>query len=36
MLYKITVSFSNKTIYLDPKDGKSAMNRTLDDVLVVL
>ena len=24
-LYKVTVSFGNKTIYLDPKDGKSAM-----------
>ncbi len=36
MLYKITVSFSNKTIYLDPKDGKSAMSRALDGVLPVL
>ncbi len=35
-LYKITVSFGNKTIYLDPKDGKSAMSRTLDGVLPVL
>ena len=34
-LYKITVSFGNKTIYLDPKDGKSAMSRTLDGVLPV-
>ena len=33
MLYKVTVSFGNKTIYLDPKDGKSAMSRTLDGVL---
>jgi hypothetical protein len=30
------VSFGNKTIYLDPKDGKSAMSRTLDGVLPVL
>ena len=35
-LYKVTVSFGNKTIYLDPKDGKSAMSRTLDGVLQVL
>ena len=34
---KITYStISNKTIYLDPKDGKSAMSRTLDGVLPVL
>ena len=32
-LYNVTVSFDNKTIYLDPKDGKSAMSRTLDGVL---
>ena len=36
MLYKITMSFSNKTIYLDPKDGKSAMSQTLDGVLQIL
>ena len=35
-LYKVTVTFGNKTIYLDPKDGKSAMSRTLDGVLPVL
>ena len=35
-LYKVTVSFGYKTIYLDPKDGKSAMSRTLDGVLPVL
>ena len=29
-------SIGNKTIYLDPKDGKSAMSRTLDGVLPVL
>ena len=33
---KVTVSFGNKTIYLDPKDGKSAMSRTLDGVLQIL
>ena len=32
-LYNVIVSFGNKTIYLDPKDGKSAMSRTLDGVL---
>ena len=35
-LYKVTVTFGNKTIYLDLKDGKSAMSRTLDGVLSVL
>ena len=35
-LYKVIVSFGNKTIYLDPKDGKSAMSRTLDGVLQIL
>ena len=35
-LYKVTASFGNKTIYLDPKDGRSAMSRTLDGVLPVL
>ena len=30
------MSFGNKTIYLDPKDGKSAMSRTLDGALPVL
>ena len=33
---KCIVTFGNKTIYLDPKDGKSAMSRTLDGVLPVL
>ena len=33
---KVTVSFGNKTIYLDPKDGKSAMSRTLDGVPQIL
>ena len=35
-LYKVTVSFGNKTIYLDPKDGKSAMSRTLGGVFQIL
>ena len=35
-LYKVTVSFGNKAVYLDPKDGKSAMSRTLDGVLQIL
>ena len=30
------MSFGNKTIYLDPKDGKSAISRTLDGVLQIL
>ncbi len=35
-LYKVTVTFGNKVIYLDPKDGKSAMSRTLEGVLQIL
>ncbi len=35
-LYKVTVTFGNKVIYLDLKDGKSAMGRTLDGVLQIL
>ena len=34
--YKVTATFGNKTIYLDPKEGKSAMSRTLEGVLPVL
>ena len=35
-LYKVTVSFGDNTIYLDLKDGKSAMSRTLDGVPQIL
>ena len=35
-LYKVTVTFGNKTIYLDPNDDKSTMNPTLDGVLYIL
>ena len=35
-LCNVTVLFGNKTVYLDPKDGKSAMSRTLNGVLPVL
>ena len=35
-LYKVTVPFGNKTIYLDPKDKKSAMSQTLDGVPQIL
>lgn len=34
--YKVTVTFGNKTIFFDPKEGKSAMSRTLEGVLSVL
>ena len=35
-LYKVTVTFGNKTVYFDPKDGKSAMSKTIDGVLAIL
>jgi hypothetical protein len=35
-LYKVTVTFGNKTVYFDPKDGKSAMSKTIDGVLSIL
>ena len=35
-LYKVTVTFGNKTVYFDPKDGKSATSRTIDGVLSIL
>lgn len=35
-LYQVTVSFGNKTVYFDPKDGKSPSSRTLSGVVKVL
>ena len=35
-LYKVTVTFGNKTVYFDPKDGKSSMSKTIDGVLDIL
>ncbi|WP_018667240.1 hypothetical protein [Bacteroides gallinarum] len=35
-LYQVTVTFGNKKVFFDPKDGKSAMSRTIDGVLSVL
>lgn len=35
-LYKVTVTFGNKTVYFDPKDGKSAMSKTIEGVLSIL
>ena len=35
-LYKVTVTFGNKTVYFDPKDGKSAMSKTIGGVLSIL
>ena len=35
-LYQVTVTFDNKKIFFDPKDGKSAMSRTIDGVLEIL
>ena len=35
-LYQVTVTFGNKKIFFDPKDGKSAMSRTIDGVLEIL
>lgn len=35
-IYQVSVSFGNKVIYFDPKDGKSHYSRTLEGVLGVL
>lgn len=35
-LYQVTVTFGNKKIFFDPKDGKSPMSRTIDGVLSIL
>ena len=35
-LYQVTVTFGNKKIFFDPKDGKSVMSRTIDGVLEIL
>ena len=35
-LYKVTVTFGNKTVFFDPKDGKSAMSKTIEGVLSIL
>ena len=34
--YQVRVTFGNKTIYFDPKDGKSASSKTIDGVLRVI
>ncbi len=35
-IYRINITFGNKTVYFDPKDGKSSSSRTLDGVLEIL
>lgn len=35
-IYQVTVTFGNKTVYFDPKDGKSTSSRTLAGVIKVL
>lgn len=35
-LYQITISFGNKIIYFDPKDGKSPSSKSIDGVLSLL
>ena len=35
-LYQVNVIFGNKTIYFDPKDGKTSSSRTTDGVLEIL
>lgn len=35
-IYKIKVTFGNKTVYFDPKHGKSSSSRTLEGVLDIL
>ena len=35
-IYQVTVTFGNKTVFFDPKDGKSASSRTLAGVIKLL
>ena len=35
-LYQVTVTFGNKTLFFDPKDGRSTMSRTIGGVLSIL
>ncbi len=35
-VYQVSVTFGNKTVYFDPKDGKSSSSRTISGVLKVL
>jgi hypothetical protein len=35
-IYRINVTFGNKTVYFDPKDGRSSSSRTLDGALDIL
>lgn len=35
-IYQVTVTFGNKTVFFDPKDGKSASSRTLTGVVKLL
>lgn len=35
-IYQVTVTFGNKKIYFDPKDGKSVNSRTIEGVIAVL
>ena len=34
--YRVQIAFGNKTIYFDPKNGKSSSSKTIDGVLNVL
>jgi hypothetical protein len=35
-IYQINITFGNKTIYFDPKDGKSPSSKTMEGVIEVL
>lgn len=35
-IYQVTVQFGNKTVFFDPKDGKTASSRTLAGVIKLL
>jgi hypothetical protein len=35
-IYQVNIAFGNKTIYFDPKDGKSPSSKTMEGVLEVL
>lgn len=35
-IYQVVITFGNKTVYFDPKDGKSASSMTVDGVVKLL
>jgi hypothetical protein len=35
-IYQVNITFGNKTIYFDPKDGKSLSSKTIEGALAIL